>query len=87
MHTLWSEGAGGMEEKARLVGIEHDHRITKETDSRFLFELQRAILLSLKEGGALDEAQYRYAAGKLKAQLRSCERRFQEKQERREDSC
>lgn len=76
-----------MEEKARLVGIERDHRITKETDSRFLFELQRAILLSLKEGGALNETQYRYAEEKLKAQLRSCERRFQEKRERREDSC
>lgn len=87
MHTLGSKGAGGMEEKARLVGIEHDHRITKETDSQFLFELQRAILLSLKEGGALDEAQYRYAEEKLKAQLRNCERRFQEKQERREGSC
>lgn len=87
MHTLGSEGAGGMEEKARLVKIEHDHRITKETDSRFLFELQRAILLSLKEGGALNETQYRYAEEKLKAQLRSCERRFQEKRERRKDSC
>ena len=87
MHTLGSEGVGGMEEKARLVGIEHDHRITKETDSRFLFELQRAILLSLKEGGALNEAQYRYAEEKLKAQLRNYERRFQEKQERRESSC
>ena len=87
MHTLGSKGAGGMEEKARLVGIEYDHRITKETDSRFLFELQRAILLSLKEGGALDEAQYRYAEEKLKAQLRNCERRFSEKKERREDSC
>lgn len=87
MHTLGSKGAGGMEEKVRLVGIEHDHRITKETDSRFLFELQRAILLSLKEGGALDEAQYRYAEEKLKAQVRSCEKRTQKKQERREDSC
>ena len=87
MHTLGSKGAGRMEEKARLVGIEHDHRITKETDGQFLFELQRAILLSLKEGRALDEAQYRYAEEKLKTQLRSCEKRFQEKQERREDSC
>lgn len=87
MHTLGSKGAGGMEEKARLVGIEHDHRITKETDSQFLFELQRAILLSLKEGGALDEAQYRYAEEKLKAQMRNNERRSKEKQERRESSC
>ena len=60
-----------MKERAHLVGIEHDHRITKETDSQFLFEYQRAILLSLKDSGALDEAQYRYAEEKLKAQLRA----------------
>ena len=60
-----------MEERARLVGIEHDHKITKETDGRFLFEYQRAILLSLMEGGALNEAQYRYAKEKLKNQFRA----------------
>ena len=70
MHTLGSKGARGMEEQARLVGIEHDRKITKETDSQFLFEYQRAILLSLKEGGALDEAQYRYAEEKLKKQMK-----------------
>ena len=71
MHTLGSKGARGMEEQARLVGIEHDRKITEETDSRFLFEYQRAILLSLKDSGALDEAQYRYAEEKLKSQLRA----------------
>ena len=60
-----------MRERARLVRVEHDHRITKEMDSQFLFEYQRAILLSLKDSGALDEAQYRYAEEKLKAQLRA----------------
>ena len=60
-----------MEERARLVRIEHDREITKETDSRFLFEYQRAILLSLKEGGVLNEAQYRYAEEKLRNQLRT----------------
>ena len=71
MHTLGSKGARGMEERARLVGIEHDRKITKEMDSQFLFEYQRAILLSLKDSGALDEAQYRYAEGKLENQLRA----------------
>lgn len=71
MHTLGTKGARGMEEWARLVRVEHDHRITKETDGQFLFEYQRAILLSLKDSGALDEAQYRYAEEKLKAQLRA----------------
>ena len=45
MHTLGTKGARGMEERARLVRVEHDRRITKETDSQFLFEYQRAILL------------------------------------------
>ena len=84
MHTLGSKGAGRMEEKARLVGIEHDHRITKETDSRFLFELQRAILLSLKDSGALDEAQYRYGSEKLKDQFRTYIRKQNGTEERGE---
>ena len=58
-----------MKEQARLIGIEHDHQISKMTDGRFLFEYQRAILLSLMEGGALSEAQYRCAEEKLKNQL------------------
>lgn len=75
MHTLGTKGARGMEERARLVKIEHDRKITKETDSRFLFEYQRAILLSLKDSGALGEAQYRYAEEKLKNQFRAHIRR------------
>lgn len=58
-----------MADRARLVGVEHDHRITKETDSQFLFEYQRAILLSLKEAGVLNEAQYRLAERKLNNQF------------------
>lgn len=60
-----------MVEQARLVEIEHDRKLTKEMDSQFLFEYQRAILLSLKDSGALDEAQYRYAEEKLKNQFRA----------------
>ena len=58
-----------MKERAHLIRVEHSRRITKETDSRFLFEYQRAVLLSLKEDGTLDEAQYRWAEEKLKKQL------------------
>ena len=75
MHTLGTKGAHGMEDRARLAGIEHDRKITKEMDSQFLFEYQRAILLSLKESGTLDEAQYRYAEGKLRNQLQAYIRR------------
>ena len=84
MHTLESKGARRMEERARLVGIEHDRKITKETDSQFLFEYQRAILLSLKDSGALDEAQYRYAEEKLRNQLRAYIRKQNSTEERGE---
>lgn len=73
-----------MEERARLAGIEHDRKITKKFDSRFLFEYQRAILLSLKDSGALDEAQYRYAEGKLENQLRAHIRKQSSTEERGE---
>lgn len=86
MHTLEPKGARGMEEQARLVEIENDRKITKETDSQFLFEYQRAILLSLKDSGALDEAQYRYAEEKLKNQLRTRIRKQNSTEERGEGS-
>ena len=84
MHTLGSKGARGMKEQARLVGIEHNRKITKEKDSQFLFEYQRAILLSLKDGGALDEVQYRYAEEKLRNQLRTYIRKQNSTEERGE---
>ena len=74
MHTYGSKGVCGVKERARLLRIEYDRKITKETDGQFLFEYQRAILLSLKDSGMLDEAQYRYAEGKLKNQLRAYNR-------------
>ena len=73
-----------MAEQARLLDIENDREITKETDSQFLFEYQRAILLSLKDSGALDEAQYRYAEGKLENQLRAHIRKQSSTEERGE---
>lgn len=58
-----------MEERAYLVRIEHDRKITKETESQFLFEYQRAILLSLKVDGLLDETQYHVAEERLRRQM------------------
>lgn len=75
-----------MKERACLVGIEHDRKITKEMDSQFLFEYQRAILLSLKDSGALDEAQYQYAEEKLKGQFRAYIRTQSSMEERGEKS-
>ena len=59
-----------MAEQARLVVTENDRGITKESDSQFLFEYQRSILLELKDKGILNEMQYRYAEEKLKKQLK-----------------
>ena len=70
MHTLEQKGRGRMAEWARLVVTENDREITKESDSQFLFEYQRAILLELKDKGILNEMQYRYAEEKLKKQLK-----------------
>ena len=72
MHTLGTKGGGRMAEQARLLDIENDREITKETDSQFLFEYQRAVLLTLKDKGILNEIQYRYAEEKLKKQLKQC---------------
>ena len=72
MHTLGTKGGGRMAEQARLLDIENDREITKETDSQFLFEYQRAVLLTLKDKGVLNEMQYRYAEEKLKKQLKQC---------------
>jgi hypothetical protein len=69
MHTLGTKGGGRMAEQARLLDIENDREITKETDSQFLFEYQRAVLLTLKDKGVLNEMQYRYVEEKLKKQL------------------
>ena len=60
-----------MQDRAVLRSVEHDRRITKEQDKEFLYAYQRAILLSLKEAGQMNETQYRYAEGKLKEQRRA----------------
>lgn len=65
-----AEGACGVEERPRLIGIRGDRGITKETDPEFWFQCQRAILLGLKEAGALSEAQYRLAEEQLKQTCR-----------------
>ncbi len=70
MHTLGTKGSVRMAEQARLLDIENDREITKETDSQFLFEYQRAVLLTLKDKGVLNEIQCRYAEEKLKKQLK-----------------
>lgn len=57
-----------MEDKAVLQTIENNREIVWDSDSEFLFEYQKAMLLALKELGTLDEMQYRYAEQTLKEQ-------------------
>lgn len=65
-----------MERKfAKLQRIDHDRKLTKETDAPFLYQLQNALLLALKEQGRLSAMQYRYAEEGLKRQRRERARR------------
>lgn len=55
---------------AALERIEHNRKITRQTDGLFLYRLQGGLLLALKEQGRLDEAQYRCAQDRLDRQHR-----------------
>lgn len=68
-----------MENQAILQKIEYDRRIARDTDSEFLFEYQRAVLLALKEIGTLNEMQYRYAENSLKNQRRTSAKKIARK--------
>ena len=59
-----------MLEQAVLRYVENDRRITEEQDAKFLYLLQNAVLLALKEAGRLNETQYRYAEEELRIRYR-----------------
>lgn len=67
---------------ASLERIEHNHKITRETDHAFLYRLQGGLLLALKEQGRLNEMQYRQARDRLDRQHRDWIRKLQQKGER-----
>lgn len=46
------------------------HSISRQTDWNFIFLIQRALLMALKEKGQLNEMQYRQAEGILLKQRR-----------------
>ena len=60
-----------MKDSAVMRTIENDRKVTEEQDGEFLFLLQSAILLELKEAGILNEIQCRYAEEKLRSQFRN----------------
>lgn len=68
-----------MERKfAKLDRIEHNEPITTENHYEFLYQLQRALLLALREQEILNPMQHRYAEEKLKRQRIERAKRKQE---------
>lgn len=55
---------------ANLQRIDNNRPITRDTDEAFLYELQRALLLALREQGRLNALQYRRGEELLKQQRR-----------------
>jgi len=53
---------------ARLVGIENKVEINKDSQAEFLFQYQKAILLTLSEQGIIDEIQCWQCIDKLTEQ-------------------
>lgn len=54
----------------KFVRVDNTRAITRGTDPEFYFELQRGVLLSLKEQGTLTEMQFKYAEDALRKQHR-----------------
>ena len=65
----------------KLQSIENNEAITKETHYDFLYHLQSAMLLALREQGRLNAMQHRHAEEKLKQQRRDRARSILEKGE------
>ena len=66
---------------AQLQHIDNNEAITKETHYEFLYHLQSAMLLALREQGRLDVMQHRHAEEKLKQQRRNRAKKILEKGE------
>ena len=66
---------------AKLQHIDNNEAITKETNYEFLYHLQSAMLLALREQGRLDVMQHRHAEEKLKQQRRNRAKKFLQKGE------
>lgn len=54
----------------RLVGIENQVDINKNSQAQFLFQYQKAILLTLSEQGIIDEMQCQQCIDKLTGQFK-----------------
>lgn len=56
---------------AKLIKVENNRPISRQDDTEFFYELQRSVLLSLKESGTLTQMQYRNAEEVLNEQRRA----------------
>ena len=54
------------------IGFNDSHIISKRSDRNFVFLIQRALLLGLKEARKLNEMQYRQVEAALLEQYREC---------------
>jgi hypothetical protein len=53
---------------ARLIGVENQIEIKRDSQGEFLFQYQKAVLLTLSEQGIISEPQYRQCIDKLTEQ-------------------
>ncbi|MGI5963042.1 MAG: hypothetical protein ACOX7N_04900 [Lawsonibacter sp.] len=58
-----------MARQAKIVEVKGQKKISKTADSEFAFQYQRAILLSLKDCGLLNQVQYEHAERMLIQQV------------------
>ena len=63
---------------AKLRQIEHNEPITAESHYEFLYQLQQALLLALREQGRLSPMEHHYARERLQQQRRDRAKRKQE---------
>ena len=69
-----------MEKKfAKLKWVDNHRPVTRERDEGFIFELEKALLLALREQGRLNALQYRRGEELLKDQRRERARTLREK--------
>ena len=64
---------------AQLQRIDNNEQITMESHYEFLYHLQSAMLLALREQGKLNTMQHRHAEEKLKEQRRNRAKKILEK--------
>ena len=65
--------------QAKLARIENNEPITMESHYEFLYQLQHALLLALRERGSLSPMQLRHTQEQLKRRCRERAKRRQEK--------